>query len=226
MNKLRWSKFFWSDWADDPALALCSHSAQSVWMRLLCIAAQGTPYGHITVNGKPPSIEDLAKLVRPSVRPARMARIVAELERRGVVKRTSNGCLFSARLTSDWHLMHARSDAAKSRWNKETDRRLHMQNHPTGEYFAYAESEAEADEGGTPPSTPYQESPLNPPPLRAGGLPLDSQSEKKMNGGAHEAGRVHAAVGGSDATTIRASRGNGADQDAAVPERPRRRPVH
>ena len=31
-------------------------------MRLLCIAAQGTPYGHITVNGKTPSMDDLAKL--------------------------------------------------------------------------------------------------------------------------------------------------------------------
>ena len=64
MNKLRWGKFYWSDWADDPALALCSLAAQGLWMRLLCIAAQGTPYGHVNINGKPPSVIDLAKLMR------------------------------------------------------------------------------------------------------------------------------------------------------------------
>lgn len=113
MNKLRWGKFYWSDWADDPALALCSLAAQGLWMRLLCLAAQGTPYGHVTVNGKPPSMVDLAKLIRPRPRIAFVERMVAELIRNGVVERDVCGCLVSRRMEHDGKLAKVRSEAAR-----------------------------------------------------------------------------------------------------------------
>lgn len=112
MNKLRWGKFYWSDWADDPALALCSLAAQGVWMRLLCIAAQGTPYGHVTVNGKAPSIAELAKLVR--CKQGHLGRLIAELERKGVAHRGACGCLMSRRMESDGKLASIRSKAGQS----------------------------------------------------------------------------------------------------------------
>jgi hypothetical protein len=177
VNKLRWGKFYWSDWADDPALALCSHAAQGVWMRLLCIAAQGTPYGHVTVNGKAPPIEDLGRLVRPPLRPARMERIIAELERRGVAKRTPDGKIFSARLVSDWRMFASRSKAANARWHKENGSGLHMQN-PS---FAFLESDAEAAEGVRTPSTPRKKEPSQPSREREG-LVVSFSAKKKGNG--------------------------------------------
>jgi hypothetical protein len=117
VNKLRWGKFYWSDWADDPALALCSLAAQGLWMRLLCIAAQGTPYGHVTVNGKPPSVEMLATLVR--ARPFLVARWIAELERKGVADRGESGCLISRRMVHDGQITAARRAAAEASWRTQ-----------------------------------------------------------------------------------------------------------
>jgi hypothetical protein len=172
VNKLRWGKFYWSDWADDPALALCSLAAQGLWMRLLCIAAQGTPYGHVTVNGKPPSMSDLAKLVRPRPRTTFVERLIAELERNGVVERAACGCLVSRRMEHDGKVavvrreaayeMHARrsQDSCETLLRSQNDRRkaadkadvgsdLHMQN-PS---FASTES-TETHESRIPPVTP------------------------------------------------------------------------
>ena len=112
---------YWSDWADDPALALCSLAAQGLWMRLLCIAAQGTPYGHVTVNGKPPSMADLAKLIRPRPKMGHVERLVAELVRNGVVERDTCGCLVSRRMEIDGRLAAARREAARKRWEDASE---------------------------------------------------------------------------------------------------------
>lgn len=147
MNKLRWGKFYWSDWADDPALALCSLAAQGLWMRLLCIAAQGTPYGHVTINGIPPSMADLARLIRPRPKTSTVERLVIELERYGVADRGACGCLISRRMEADGKLAGVRSEAANSRWNKQNGHDLHMQ---SGD-FASIESEAESRIPPNPP---------------------------------------------------------------------------
>lgn len=141
MNKLRWGKLVWSDWSDDPALAMCSLAAQGLWMRLMCIAAQGTPYGHVTINGKGATAGDIARLVRIKTR--RAEQLIAELERRGVAARDANSVLFCRRMVADWTLFVTRNKAAKARWNKETRPGLHMQNPD----FAYTESiERESEE--------------------------------------------------------------------------------
>ncbi|MBB5519881.1 hypothetical protein FHS62_002711 [Amphiplicatus metriothermophilus] len=58
-----YSKFFWSDWENDPALRLCSLAAQGLWMRLLCVASKGDPYGFVVVNGRALEASDIARLV-------------------------------------------------------------------------------------------------------------------------------------------------------------------
>jgi hypothetical protein len=115
VNKLRWGKFFWSDWSDDPALASCGLAAQGLWMRLLCIAAQGTPYGHVTVNGRAPSMDTLQKLIRPKPKRAQLERLIAELERNGVVERAPDGCFVSRRMVRDGHVAMVRRDAVNQR---------------------------------------------------------------------------------------------------------------
>jgi hypothetical protein len=167
VNKLRWGKFYWSDWADDPALALCSLAAQGLWMRLLCIAAQGTPYGHVNIRGKAPTVEMLAKLAR--IRTDYCARLIAELERKGVAERSADGTLTSRRQIRDASLTRLRSTAAKARWNKETGSDLHMQ----VTRFACTESDAEAD----------SDSPPNPP--ASGG----TRGRARMNGGGRKPSR-------------------------------------
>lgn len=89
-------------------------------MRLLCIAAQGTPYGHVTVNGKPPSVPELARLLMLDDDPYRhrvraISRLIAELERNGVADRGPCGCLVSRRMERDGEIAKIRRDAVNQR---------------------------------------------------------------------------------------------------------------
>ena len=81
-------------------------------MRLLCIAAQGTPYGHVTVAGKAPDPLTLAKLVR--CKQPSLVRLIAELERKGVAHRGACGCLVSRRMESDGRIATLRARAGQS----------------------------------------------------------------------------------------------------------------
>jgi hypothetical protein len=147
VNKLRWGKFYWSDWSDDPALGTCSLAAQGLWMRLLCIAAQGTPYGHVTINGKAPDTLTLAKLVR--CKQPSLERLIAELERKGVAHRGACGCLMSRRMESDGKLTGVRSESGKK------GAYARYQGHSADFAMAHANAEAEAEaEAESPPVTP------------------------------------------------------------------------
>jgi hypothetical protein len=100
MSKLRWSKLWWQDWSDDPALRLCSLAAQGLWMRLLCLAASAEPYGHVIVAGHAPSPRDLARIV--GAHSTQVKLLLAELERNGVLSRTGDGTIYSRRLVRDY----------------------------------------------------------------------------------------------------------------------------
>jgi hypothetical protein len=114
VTKLRWAKFFWADWADDSALALCSLTAQGVWMRLLCIAVQSSSYGTVLIGGRQPTDQELASLMRPRMKPSHFRRALAELERNNVAKRDPNGALTCLRLVRDSALTRSRQQAGIS----------------------------------------------------------------------------------------------------------------
>lgn len=149
MNKLRWGKFYWSDWSDDPALASCSLAAQGLWMRLLCIAAQGTPYGAVTVAGKPPSMATLQKLIRPKPKLETLVRLIDELKRNGVCQEESDRTLVSRRMESDGKIASVRSKAANKRWNNPD---LHMQTPPPNGNGAMHESQKPESKPPKPPA--------------------------------------------------------------------------
>lgn len=94
-----WTKWYWSDWANDPALRLCSLAAQGMWMRMLCIAAEADPIGYVTVNGRPLDGQDLARIAGVSVPEAET--LLAELDRNGVFSRDRNGTCYSRRMIRD-----------------------------------------------------------------------------------------------------------------------------
>jgi hypothetical protein len=100
MSKLRWSKLWWQDWSDDPALRLCSLAAQGLWMRLLCLAASAEPYGHVIVAGHAPSPREIARIVGHHSSQVKL--LLTELERHGVLSRTEEGTIYSRRLVRDY----------------------------------------------------------------------------------------------------------------------------
>jgi hypothetical protein len=208
VSKLRWAKWFWADWSNDTALRLCSIPARGLWMEMLCLMAQGDPYGVLTVKGKPPTMAELRQLCRdPTPDPYRhyardFARWFAELERHGVFQwvdivpksapdARQARAICAPRLRHDGAIALARSGAATERWrvaeSRQTSPDLHVQKpgngsclHVQKSILHTTEAEAEAEAGGFPLQPPSRKNPSKPP-LSRGGLP-DSISQKKRNG--------------------------------------------
>jgi len=92
-----WFKFYPSDWRNDPALKMCSMAARGLWIELICLMHQATPYGHLLVNGQAPTDAQIAVLVgAPS---DQIAALLGELESAGIFSRTRNGIIYSRKLT-------------------------------------------------------------------------------------------------------------------------------
>jgi hypothetical protein len=94
-----WSKFFWSDWESDQRLRLCSAAAQGLWMRMLCICAQSSPQGYLTLNGRPLGAADLAAVTGwPSLD---VEGWLNELGKWGVYSVDGKGRIYSRRMVLD-----------------------------------------------------------------------------------------------------------------------------
>lgn len=94
-----WSKFFWNDWENDPALKLCSLAAQGLWMRCLCICAKADPKGYLLAAGRPLGATDLARLT--GAPETEVETLLSELSRNGVFSRDRTGRIYSRRLVRD-----------------------------------------------------------------------------------------------------------------------------
>lgn len=94
-----WSKFYWSDWANDPALKLCSFAAQGLWMRMLCVAAEATPTGYVAVGGNALDETGIARLTGAGL--SEVADLLGELERNGVFSRDRHHRIYSRRMIAD-----------------------------------------------------------------------------------------------------------------------------
>lgn len=94
-----WVKFYPSDWLGDQALRVVSLGARGLWMECLCIMHGASPYGHLTINGRPVTDAQLATLAGTS--PDQIAALLNELETAGVFSRNRNGVIYSRRMTRD-----------------------------------------------------------------------------------------------------------------------------
>lgn len=94
-----WLKFYPSDWRADPRLRVCSFAARGLWIDLISYMHEGEPYGHLTIDGMKPSIDDIAVLVGGSKND--VIKLLAELERRQVYSRNEHGVIYSRRMVRD-----------------------------------------------------------------------------------------------------------------------------
>lgn len=94
-----WFKFYPTDWKADDKLRMCSAASRGLWVELLCICHQAKPYGHLLVNGQPPTDAQLAVL--SGIPTEQVSSLLAELGTAGVFSRTSKGVIYSRRMTRD-----------------------------------------------------------------------------------------------------------------------------
>lgn len=87
------------DFKRDTALQSCSFYARSIWREMLDLMHDGEPYGYLTANGEPISIDEFARMIGEPQRKVHTATI--ELERKKVFSRTDEGVIYSRRMIRD-----------------------------------------------------------------------------------------------------------------------------
>ena len=92
-------KWYPTDWRADPKLRMCSLAARGLWIELIGYMHEGEPYGHLTINGLSPTIEDVSALVGRPLTEVRKA--MGELEQRQVYSVDDEKRMFSRRMVRD-----------------------------------------------------------------------------------------------------------------------------
>jgi hypothetical protein len=102
MTKLPWMKFYPADWRANPGLRVCCLAARGLSIEMLAVMHEAEPRGHLLLNGRPVTIEQLAVLTGSSV--DECSRLLKELETAGVFDRLKNGVIVSRRMERDENL--------------------------------------------------------------------------------------------------------------------------
>lgn len=106
------SQYYWGDWWKDKGLHSCSLTARGLWHEMNCLMHEGEPYGHLTLNGRPMTIAQLANQCR--ITPPQCTKLVRELEDAGVFSRSQEGAVFSRRMVRDEAIRNARAAGGKA----------------------------------------------------------------------------------------------------------------
>lgn len=99
MSAQPWMKFYPTDWRSDPCLRMCSLGARGLWIEMIMLMHEATPYGHLLVAGRAPTDAQLAVLAGTS--PDQISDLLGELESAAVFSRTTKGVIYSRRMTRD-----------------------------------------------------------------------------------------------------------------------------
>lgn len=99
-ENVQWVKFYFDKWRNDPGLRLCSLAARGLWMDLLGVMHNSTPYGHLVVNMVPCSTRDVMQFVGTSTF-KEVKKLMSELKDAGVFSETSEGVVYCRRMVRD-----------------------------------------------------------------------------------------------------------------------------
>lgn len=105
-------QFYPADWRKDASLQSCSIAARGLWVEMMCIMHECSPYGHLCVNGKAMNEGQLARLVGLSGKEC--SKILAELDGAGVLSKLDDGTIYSRRMVRDEELRKVRAEGGKS----------------------------------------------------------------------------------------------------------------
>lgn len=112
--KQPWMKFHPTDWRGEPRLRMCSLAARGLWIDLMSYMHEGSPYGHLTIEGVSPDLHAVVSLVGRPIGEVRKA--MAELEQRQVFSRTDGGVIFSRRMVRDKEKSEQGRESIERRW--------------------------------------------------------------------------------------------------------------
>lgn len=96
MTKNPWMKFYPTDWRSDPRLKMCSLAARGLWIEMIALMHESTPYGYLTISGISPTDAQLAMLIGAPF--DLVPGLIGELESAGVFSRTKQGIIYSRKM--------------------------------------------------------------------------------------------------------------------------------
>jgi len=99
MSAKPWMKFYPRDWRGDQALRVVSLAARGLWIDMITIMYEATPYGHLIIGDQPVGDADLARLAGTSVEEVQA--LLVELLAARVARRTRGGVIYSKRMIAD-----------------------------------------------------------------------------------------------------------------------------
>ncbi|QDH17429.1 hypothetical protein [Swingsia samuiensis] len=153
MSARQWGKFWWQDWQRDPALRMCSIAARGLWMDMLCLMHDANPQGHLLVNGKQPTIRQMAVIFGATSDEVSSA--ISELEEAGVFSKTDDGVIFSRRMVRE----KTASEEAYNNGKKGGNPALKRKRKPSKKQGVNLSEES----GVNPPLNPNTQEGVNPP---------------------------------------------------------------
>jgi hypothetical protein len=109
--KLPSFQFYPGDWQKDPALRSVSHAAKGLWVDMLCLMFESERRGYLQINGKAPSLDQLARMVNSSSEV--VAQLLSELRNAAVFSESAHNIIFSRRMVKDAQIRSVRSKCGK-----------------------------------------------------------------------------------------------------------------
>jgi hypothetical protein len=138
-------QFYPGDWLRATELRSCSVGARGLWIDMICLMHEGSPYGHLKVADKVIHQSNLARMVGATI--AEVEGWLAELEEAGVFSRTDDGCIYSRRMVRDEDVRCRRAAGGVLGGNPALLKVIHPPNlHPTP-------ASASASASAIPPTT-------------------------------------------------------------------------
>lgn len=92
-----WLKFFHTDWQADEGLQMCSLAARGLWFELILYMHKAEPYGHLVINGRAPTTDELMRRLRPKSK-RELLDALDELKTNQVYSITDAGVIFCRRM--------------------------------------------------------------------------------------------------------------------------------
>jgi len=120
MSSTPWIKFYPRDWRGDQALRAVSIAARGLWMEMLCIMHEASPYGHLVLGGHAVSNDVLARMSGAGV--DEVSALLVELENAGVLSRTRKGVIYSRRLVKDKRRSEDGRKAVSKRYSQDAEK--------------------------------------------------------------------------------------------------------
>jgi len=103
MSAKQSTRWFWSDWAGDPAVRSLTPAERGLWIDLIALASGGAPVGYVCdARGDPVPVEEIARFANCSA--GEVSSLINGILKKAAASRDRSGRLYCRRMVRDYEL--------------------------------------------------------------------------------------------------------------------------